>query len=351
MKIIKYLLFLILLLFIGSAIYFGTKDGTYDIQDSQVINAPIEVVFSEVNDFKNWENWGPWKKEDPTISFTYAEKTSGEGASFSWDGKTGGSMTTTKVIPNSEIQQEVTLKNSGRETHAKVHWFFEEVAEGTKVTWKMEGEHSLMEKAYYSWSGFDFNTAIHQMHQAGLKGIEGAVEEAMKQYSINVDGITQYGGGYYMYTTSVAKMDELGKKMKPMMEVVKNFVAKNNLNMAGKPFVLYNEIDKTNQTVIFSTGIPVKEQVITPEGSPVVCGIMEPVTAVKITLKGNYEHLPEAYSKGMEYLQKNGQHLDPTQKTFEVYSTDPETTPNPAEWLTEVYLPILEVPKPDETNL
>lgn len=351
MKILKYLLFLILIIIIGSAIYFGTKDGTYDIQDSMVIAAPPEVVFNKVNDYKNWETWGPWKKEDPSITYTYAEKTSGEGASYSWDGEMSGSMTTTKVIPNKEIQQDLTLDTPGGERNSKVYWTFEEVDGGTKVTWGMKGEHTLIDKAYYSISDFDFDAAIHQMNQQGLEGIAREVEADMKAYSINVDGVTQYGGGYYMYTTSVAKQSEIGEKMKPMMDVVLGFITQNNLNMAGNPFTIYNEMDNTTNTVIFSTGIPVREQVITPEGSPVVCGYMEPVSAVKISLKGNYEHLSEAYTTGRQYISKNGLLMDPNGKMFEVYVTNPVEVPNPADWLTEVYIPIISVPEPVENGM
>ncbi len=351
MKILKYLFFLLLIIIIGSAIYFGTKQGSYDIQDTMVINAPPEVVFNKVNDYKSWEEWGPWKKEDSTITFTYAEKTVGEGASYSWEGEMSGSMTTTKVIPNKEIEQDLTLSTPGGERHPKVYWKFEEVDGGTKVTWGMKGEHTLIDKAYYSLSGMDFDAEMHKMNKAGLEGIAEEVAEDMKQYSINVDGVTQYGGGYYMYTTSVAKMGELGEKMEPMMDVVMDFIKNNNLNMAGKPFALYNEIDSANNIVIFSTGVPVKERVITPEGSPVVCGFMEPVSAVKISLKGNYKHLPEAYTKGRQYMEKNDLQADPNGKMFEVYVTDPEETPSPANWLTEIYIPIITTPEPVQEGI
>lgn len=351
MKILKYLFFLLLIIIIGSAIYFGTKDGTYNIQDSMVINAPPEVVFNKVNDYKSWEDWGQWKKEDSTITFTYAEKTVGEGASYSWDGEMSGSMTTTKVIPNKEIEQDLTLDTPGGERNPKVYWTFEEVEGGTKVTWGMKGEHTLIDKAYHSISDMDFEAEMHKMNVAGLEGIAEAVAEDMKQYSINVDGVTQYGGGYYMYTTSVAKMSELGEKMAPMMGEVLNFINTNNLNMAGMPFTIYNEIDNANNTVIFSTAIPVKEQVITPSGSPVVCGFMEPVKAVKISLKGNYKHLSEAYTAGRQYIDKNGHQLDPERKMFEVYVTDPGEVPNPADWLTEVYIPIITAPEPVEEGI
>lgn len=342
MKILKYLFFLLLIIVIGSAIYFGTKDGTYNIQDSAVIEAPAEVVFNKVNDYKNWEEWGPWKKEDPSITFTYAEKTSGEGASYSWEGEMGGAMKTTKVIPNKEIEQDLTLYTPAGERNPKVYWKFEEVPNGTKVTWGMMGEHPLVDKIYYSLSGFDFEEAMHKMNKTGLDGIATAVAEDMKQYSINVDGITQYGGGYYMYTTSVAKQSEINEKMAPMMTEVESFINTNNLNTAGNPFTLFNEIDSQNKTVIFSTAVPVREKVITPEGSPVVCGYMEPVTAVKITLKGNYDYLSEAYLKGRKFIEENKHTIDSNKKMFEVYITNPEETPNPADWITEIYIPVLE---------
>ncbi len=345
MKIIKYLLFLILIIIIGSAIYFGTKDGNYDIQESMVIQAPPQVIFSKVNDYRSWETWGPWKKEDSTIVFNYAEKTSGEGASYSWDGEMSGAMMTTKVIPNKEIEQNLTLNTPAGVRNPKVSWTFEEVAGGTNVSWRLKGEHTMIDKAYYSLSGFDFDAAMHQMYKNGLEGISEEVAEDMRQYSINVDGVTQYGGGYYMYTTSVAKENELDVKTGPMMNEVMQFITKNNLNLAGKPFTLYNEIDTQNGTVIFSTGIPVKEQVITPQGSPVVCGFMNPVVTVKTSLKGNYKHLSEAYAKGKLYIEKNGLQIDPKGKLFEVYITDPEENPNPAKWLTEVYIPIITSPE------
>ncbi len=346
MKILKYLLFLILIIIIGSAIYFGTKDGSYDIQDSMVINAPPEVVFNKVNDYRSWETWGPWKKEDPSIVFTYAEKTSGEGASYSWKGNMSGSMTTTKVIPNNEIEQNVILKSPAGERSSLMYWKFEEVEKGTKVTWGIKGEHTLVDKFYHSLKGDNFDVQIHKMDKAGLEGLAGEVVADMEKYSINVDGVTQYGGGYYMYTTTVAKQEELEEKTKPMMNEVMGFVTKNKLNMAGNPFTIYNQIDNANNTVIFSAGIPVREQVITPEGSPVVCGFMEPVSTVKTTLKGNYNHLAETYTKTREYIEKNGLQIDPERKIFEVYITDPEEVPNPANWVTEVYIPIISTPEP-----
>ncbi len=347
MKILKYLLFLVLLIFIGSAIYFGTKESSYEIKDALIILAPVEVVFEKVNDLKSWQQWEVWKDEDSNIVFNYAEKTSDEGASFSWNGKERGSITTTRVIPNKEIEQELTLSTSRGERKATLNWKFDEIDGNTDVTWTLKGDHSLVDKVYYSISDADFDTKMHQRKQSALEDISKDVSEDMKRYSIHVDGITQYGGGYYMYTTSVAKEAEVREKMIPMMGEVERFIARNNLNASGKPFLLYNQIDTANHTVIFSTCFPVKEQVITPQSSPIVCGFMDPIAAIKTTLKGNYEHFSEAYEKARKFMAENGYQEDPNQRIFEVYVTDPKEIANPAEWLTEIYIPLITTPEPE----
>jgi len=38
MKFVKFIFFIILILIIGSAIYFGAKDGTYDLSETKTIN-------------------------------------------------------------------------------------------------------------------------------------------------------------------------------------------------------------------------------------------------------------------------------------------------------------------------
>jgi len=347
MKILKYLLFLILLVFIGSAIYFGTKESSYKVQDSLIILAPTEVVYNKVNDLKSWEEWDLWENENPNSTLTYAEKSMGEGASFSWSGKQNGSITTLKVIPNKEIEQELTINTSRGERNAKIYWKFDEIDGNTDVTWTVEGEHSLVDKIFLSLSDEDFNTKIHQKKQAALENIATIVADDMKRYSINVDGVTQYGGGYYMYTTSVAKKGELREKMNPMMDEVKRFIARNNLKPSGKPFLLYNSIDENNNTVIFSTCVPLKEHVITTENSNIVSGFMEAGTTVKVSLKGNYENFEEAYEKARKYMVANQYQKDSSRNTFEVYVTDPKEVANPVDWLTEIYIPIINSPEPE----
>lgn len=154
MKILKYLFFLILIGLIAGSIYIATKDGNYQIEESTTINAPLPVVFNEVNNFKNWEEWGPWMDDTEDLILAFSDTTSGEGASYSWKSeKIGdGSITTTKAIPDSTIEQELTIVSKYGETKSDVYWKFDKVEEGTKVTWGIQGRQSFMEKLAFAFT-------------------------------------------------------------------------------------------------------------------------------------------------------------------------------------------------------
>jgi len=352
MKIVKYLVFLILVISVGGAIYIGTKDGSFDVAESKVINAPAELIYDQVKDYKNWENWGPWIQLDPNIKINYSEKTEGEGASYSWTSEHmqvgNGSMETTKVIPLKEIEQKIIFNTPIGDSQSDVYWRFDpSTTPGqTNVTWGMKGEHTFLEKAFMVLQNEDMETGIGKMFQEGLANLDGLVTEEMKKYSINVDGITVYDGGFYIYNSTASKKNEIGDKMAAMLGQVSGYLQENNIAKTGMPFTIYNQIDDLTGNVIFSACIPIEERVITEAGSPVLCGYMEPITALKTTLKGNYEHLEEAYTKAMEYLVSNKIVMHPTAKTFEVYSTDRDMVPNPADWITEIYIPVVSNEKP-----
>ena len=342
MKILKYLLFLILIVIIGGAIYFGTKDGTYDLSNSHEINAPISLVFNKVTNLKEWAEWGPWKEKDSSITFSYGEIAQGEGASYSWDGDTmDGSLKTTSVSENKEVLQDLTIQTPAGDRFLKGYWKFEENEGVTNITWGMKGEHTLMDKVYYALSGMDFNGEINTMQKAGLANIEKVIQSDMAKFTVNVEGVKEHGGGYYLYLTASSKISEIGDKMAPMMGTVAGYMAQRQIAFAGMPFTIYNVIDQQNGTVIFSTAIPVTERIETEAGFQVLCGFMQPTAAVKTILKGNYNNLDMAYALGHEYLIENNIPKNNDRPMFEIYANDPGDFPSPADWETHIYIPIL----------
>lgn len=338
MKVLKFLLFLILIVVIGGAIYFGAKDGNYDISQSKTIKAPTSLLFDTVNEYKTWETWGPWKEEDPTMTFSYPEKTSGVGGSYSWEGDFSGSMTTTDMVQNKSIEQDLTLVTPGGERYPEVYWTFEPTEDGsTTVNWGMRGKHTFMDKVYYAISGMDFNADMEEMHQKGLNGIENHVLEAMGVYTVSESTITEYGGGFYLYKTSSASSSNISTVMGQNYGELMSFAAQNNIAIAGMPFTIYNEMSSGG--VVMSNAIPVREKIAIAGATNILSGYMPTTKVVKTTLQGNYDHLGQAWTKANEYVAQYN--LEPSNlKPFEIYTNDPGNYPNPADWTTDLYIPI-----------
>ena len=340
MKAIKYILLLLLLIIIAGAIYLATLDGTYNVQRSKVIKAPVELVYNEVNDYKTWASWSPWLGKDPSTELTYGDNTSGKGASYAWnsnDEDVGvGSMETLETKPNESINQKIIFTKPW-ESESDIYWTFKPAEGGaTEVTWGMKGEMPFM--ARYMASKMD--EMVGPDYETGLIKLDSVLQVKMKKYSVKTGEIITHGGGYYLYNTSSCKIEDLPAKMQEMMPKVGIYAQKNKIQMAGAPFTLYHKYDEENNAVIFSCAVPVSERVITASGSGIQTGMLKPFKALKTTLKGNYTNSKEAWESAYAYLAEKGLEQVAGSSAMEVYITDPMSKPNPADWVTEIYIPI-----------
>jgi len=198
MKIFKYIFFLLLIVIIGGSIYIATLNGIYQTEETKVIKAPTTMVFNEVNQLKNWENWGPWTKNDNTLVFNYSEKTKGEGASYHWQSENNndGKITTTEVIPNKSIQQEITYPVLFGESTSTLYWLFEKNEGNTKITWEVKGERTFFDKIRFLLQGESITEKLQPIFKESLVNLDSVISEKMKKHSIHIDGITEYAGGY-----------------------------------------------------------------------------------------------------------------------------------------------------------
>ncbi len=340
MKAFKYILFALLILVIGISIYIAVQPNSFEVTRTRTINAPSAVIYNNVIDFKNWEAWSSWVEKDPETVISLGNTTAGVGGSYSWvDSHGPGKMTTLATNPNQSIEQELQFSDF---EPSKVTWNFEPSEDGkTNVTWKMHSDKvPFMFKATSLMSG-GFDNMIGPDFERGLEKLDSIVVESMLKYTIKVDGIANHGGGYYIYNTTSCKITDLKDKMAEMLPKIGSYARQNRIAMAGAPFVSYYKWDEPNNAVIFSCCIPTTNQIITTD-SDILSGQLEPFKAVKTTLKGNYENLKEAWDETFKYIENYKLVPKEIGPNLEVYLTDPMTTPNPADWITEIYIAIEE---------
>ncbi|MBT8319695.1 MAG: GyrI-like domain-containing protein, partial [Gramella sp.] len=213
------------------------------------------------------------------------------------------------------------------------------------VTWGMKGEQSFMEKAAFLFQDESLNDMMQPMFKKGLDNLQEVLREKMETYSVNIDGITQHGGGYYMYVTTASKISQVSDRMPDMINQVTNYMSENNIEQVGNPFVLYNQWNEDAGTAIYSAAHFTPSEVIVPAESNVLTGYMPNQRTLKTTLKGDYVNLKEAWDKAYNYLQENGLAAAGNSQAFEVYVTGPKDNANPAKWITHIYIP-LQMEKP-----
>lgn len=336
MRILKYIFLLLLLFLVGLTVFVITQKGEYNITKTKIIKTSRATVYNFVNDYRNWETFGSWVQDDKTMRFTYPQLTSGKGASYSWIGTDGnGSMKTISCKENESINQKMIYNDSPSE----VFWTFKDTLGATKVSWRSKGKMSVMMKikAFIN-GGADY--VIGSMYEKSLANLDHTLDYELHTFSIKVNGIVYRPKDFYIDQSINSYESKVVKNLKIMIPKMQSFFEKNKMVMHGKPFIIYHSKNEVAKTVAFSVCMPIKDSVYIMPGSDVSSGKIEAMTAVKITLIGDYSHLKAAKTKAIDYILKNNLKQNFGIKDIEVYVKTIQDIKNPSKWITELYIPV-----------
>lgn len=341
MKILKYLFFLLLIVFIAGSIYVATKNGSYDVAESRILEVPPALIYQEITNYETWQQWS-WLN-DPETQISLGDTTVGTGAAIAWDNNRlleEGNLQTTSTEAYTGLVQRLLFDAGLTHVTSEMYWNLESIEEGTRVSWGLRGEQNFKEKLSFTLRGQEIDELFRPILSRDLETLESQIKTKMEAYSIKVNGVTQYGGGFYMYTTAATRLSEVPQRGAEMLERVHAFMEENEISVNGNPFLIYHERDLDNGTAIISAAIPTPSQVVPPAGSSVLNGYLPSQRVVKTTLRGNHKNSYQAWEEGQRYIQENDLSADPQGEAFEIFITDPLEEVNPARWVTEIYLPI-----------
>jgi len=341
MKAVKYIFFLLLIAIIALSIFIAVQPNEFKVTRTRTIQAPAAIIYDNVSDFKNWEAWSSWAEKDPDMIITLPKQTKGLGGSYSWEDKDGvGTMKTVDIKANESIVQEMQFAEF---PSSDVSWAFKQNADGsTDVTWDISGKDLPFGfKAFAALMG-GMEKQIGPEYERSLEKLDSIVVNSMKAYKVSVNGITEYGGGFYMYKTTAATGANISQIMGKQYGEIMSYMAKNNIISNGMPFTIYDDVASKDGNIIMSNAIPVRDKIEVEKESQILCGYTPKTKVLKVTLNGNYTNLPKAWEAAMEHIKKNNINQSTEIKPFEIYTNDTMTVPNPSNWVTEVYIPIEE---------
>lgn len=301
----------------------------YKTEKSIVINAPLSVVYDQVNNLKNWESWEPWRKEDPTIKISYAGPESGANAQYSWESKKmgNGSMTIKESTPGKEVK---TALNFGPGADALSNFKMEEVPEGTKVTWGFNFPVGWNPIGKYMTLMMDGE--MQKKMSEGLDGLKKSAEAVPKPDALNIKiEEKDIAATPYLCIKATATGESISKVIGESYGKVGVVMGKQKLTQAGAPFCIYYKWENNNFE--FDAGIPTSGA--GKDDGEVKAGELKAGKAVVGTYIGPYEGSDKAHAAIGVYMKEKG--LTAIGNAWEVYANDPGVVKDPAKYQTDIY--------------
>lgn len=150
--------------------------GEFRIERSVSIAAPATQIFSQIDDFHNWEAWSPWAKLDPQCTKTFDGSPQGIGAIFSWSGNDTvgeGRMRLIAHRPPEQIHIGIDFLRPFQATN-NVEFTLTPNGQDTRVTWSMTGTRNFLCKTISLF--LDINTLVGKDFEKGLAQLKTVVE-------------------------------------------------------------------------------------------------------------------------------------------------------------------------------
>lgn len=332
MKILKFLLYLLLtlgVLWVALGL-FAKKD--YHLERSIEIDAPLELVYAQVQYFEHFATWSPWADLDPGMQ-TSVEGTDGAvGAVYQWAGNKDvgkGKQTLTAVAPD-RLDFKVEFSEPFEST-SPTYFLFQENDKKTTVTWAFDMHIA------FPWNGLaiftDIDAGVGKDYAKGLENLKRVCEAiAHKKYRGYEVAVEELPERYYVGIRKTVAFEGIAAFFADALGKIIGLLEKGGTTMSGPPSGLFWNYDETTGTSDMAAAFPVAENKKFGGGLQVF-----PVgggQALIIEHYGAYEKTGEAHYALDDYMAEKG--LQSIQPVLEEYITDPGQEPDTAKWLTRV---------------
>ena len=144
----------------------------YKIERSIEINVPTYIVYEQVTDLHQWENWAIWWKQDTAMITNYSGEERGLGAKMIW---------TSDVVGDGDLEI-IECSSQGMKTKlawGNGSWHFEETENGTNVSWSMSGKMPFL----MSFLTMFIEDMVAPDFEKGLAGLKEVCESLLARSS------------------------------------------------------------------------------------------------------------------------------------------------------------------------
>ena len=303
------------------------------VEKSKVLSAPAEVIWDQVNCLENWEKWDIWHK-DTNLTGYYEGPACGKDAKNTWDMKSsdeGGSQT---IVESRDYEYIKTFLDFREMWSAESEFMFETVDEGTKITWNFRSDSPY---PFMRWvNALIVKPMISKAYSEGLANLNELTKDMKPapKYTTGEITLKDVESMYAMTLRSKCKMEDISKEMGSSFGRLMEFVSANGAQIAGPPFAIWYEWE--DEVMEFDNAIPIDKPINGTKEILPIKTYQGKVAHVNHT--GDYSTTYYSWNALEKYIKENN--LETNGDPYEVYITDPQTEPDPAKWVTELYWPV-----------
>lgn len=343
MKLLKYVIYLILLLGIGGAILISTDEGVYTTSEVKTVSAPQEMVYDALKNWENWENWHKRWTEDPTTSLHNESKVLEWASNNEMYEK--GRIEFTKNIPYKTLEFDAEIQTSSgiMNQHNKIG-LKENKNKETSVNWESEVTLSFWQKVSARLGkGDKYINSETDLFISSLNALDSILNDKMNEHNSEIVGLTELPERNYIHTATASNKANFISTATQKINELYDYTEKYGIPIKGVPEIIIHKRENNNRNFLFSVALPLPDEYELDLDNPeMVIGTFEERPTLKTTLKGNYKFWEETLELGLEYLDKQRLEYSLDDGIIIKWPNFKEQPVNPAEWLTELYIPAYE---------
>lgn len=331
MKFLKYLIYFLVAILVIYLILCAVAPKQLDVEATESIEAPANMVYNQAANLKNWANWSAWNKMDTSMVTTYGDKTEGVGASYSWTSEMmgAGGLKIVEAVIGESMKAELTFIGSDDVSNSS--WKFNKSEEGkTDVTWDFVGSETpfLQRPMNLIMKG-----GLLKSLKDGLAGIKTIAEKRASEriydgYKVNEVDLPER---HFVMQRQEVEMANIQQFYATNLGSLFSKVQKAGVEMAGMPCGLFFKWDQAQNKTDMAAAIPVAESLIIDGVSSLSIPARK---ALQVDFYGEYHDLSKAHNAIDAYMKDYGILNDIP--IIEEYVTDPSTEKDPSKWLTKV---------------
>jgi effector-binding domain-containing protein len=294
--------------------------------------ASRDLIFEQVNDFRNWQGWLPWLSLDSTINMTFSGPVAGAGATFEYESNHkdvgNGKMIITVSQPYDSIILNLNFMENGTSTGK---FLFSGVEQGTMVSWILESD--LGDNPVSRWFGLFMERMVGNDFEQGLANLNEITSRIPTTPIIAIIE-KEIPSRIVISIRDTASSITLASKLTDFYKKISLVIKQKKLTTVGVPFSLYHSY--TPQSFDMEAGIPVNKKVVL--SGNVECKEFPATKVAMASYFGPYSSTAVVYEAIEKYVKEKS--LEISGGPWEEYITDPSMEPDTSKWQTDIYYPL-----------